>query len=559
MPHFAIEQAVHFWKNSFGTGIAQFTNRNFVSPDTNFEPCFDNAVGDANHYCAPSDFDSPGPQNTKPELVGLSPSLSEYLIRATEGTDVAEADISSLSIFSQNIFSPVFGPWVFSVNDRTFKAANTHLIPQAISYSAGLINFFFRGQIDAQRDSDDTLILKNLGNEALDGAFQLYYDNADGTRVLLPSLKWVGRIDRDSSSDTGLRITIPDGAKKFILVFIGTLGDEKDAVIGAIVSLPRCGDGEIDVGEQCDDNNMIDEDGCTNQCLVEPFCSRPYIRILKAICGPGVTPFSILGEACGPVSTATSSNLYVWDAGHSSPSSTSTSCSDWTPVSYTDGIVFTLHTCERRDNDPRYTTWTTTGEVQVGQSVPEHRRPVAGGSLLRILHYDRIFLENLDYVSTVCPLEGPQELPISGTYSANFFPGPDTNGDGVPSQLGSVQGGSTLGRFTNSYVAEFLPPLPSPVSCPANTLEFPLHYLEGAATFESSGEQLFFASPADGVTCTDPITGNFTFQGTVIYKGGTGQFTDASGMITIRGSGHSAADFSGSGQYSFNGLVRIPK
>ena len=33
----------------------------------------------------------------------------------------------------------------------------------------------------------------------------------------------------------------------------------------------RCGDGSRDVGEECDDGGVIDADGCSAKCSVEPF------------------------------------------------------------------------------------------------------------------------------------------------------------------------------------------------------------------------------------------------------------------------------------------------
>ena len=35
---------------------------------------------------------------------------------------------------------------------------------------------------------------------------------------------------------------------------------------------PRCGDGNLDPGEECDDGNNLDGDGCSSQCTIEPYC-----------------------------------------------------------------------------------------------------------------------------------------------------------------------------------------------------------------------------------------------------------------------------------------------
>ena len=39
---------------------------------------------------------------------------------------------------------------------------------------------------------------------------------------------------------------------------------------------PYCGDGFLDVGEECDDGNLINGDGCDNNCTVEyhDFCEQ---------------------------------------------------------------------------------------------------------------------------------------------------------------------------------------------------------------------------------------------------------------------------------------------
>lgn len=43
------------------------------------------------------------------------------------------------------------------------------------------------------------------------------------------------------------------------------------ATTGAMSSgaAPFCGDGSVDVGEQCDDNNMMNGDGCSSNCMIE--------------------------------------------------------------------------------------------------------------------------------------------------------------------------------------------------------------------------------------------------------------------------------------------------
>jgi len=60
--------------------------------------------------------------------------------------------------------------------------------------------------------------------------------------------------------------------------------DEPDALCRTDCTLPRCGDGIVDTGEECDDGNTDNFDGCTNACLLPQ-------------CGDGVVQPD-LGEEC---------------------------------------------------------------------------------------------------------------------------------------------------------------------------------------------------------------------------------------------------------------------
>ncbi|MBU3923395.1 MAG: hypothetical protein KJ592_00600 [Nanoarchaeota archaeon] len=46
-----------------------------------------------------------------------------------------------------------------------------------------------------------------------------------------------------------------------------------DCVDGECVDEPACGDSNLDLGEECDDGNLIDGDGCSANCLIEYECN----------------------------------------------------------------------------------------------------------------------------------------------------------------------------------------------------------------------------------------------------------------------------------------------
>ena len=48
-------------------------------------------------------------------------------------------------------------------------------------------------------------------------------------------------------------------------------------VLGGCASGAECGDGVVEPPEQCDDGNTVDDDGCTNACLL-PTCGDGIVQ-----------------------------------------------------------------------------------------------------------------------------------------------------------------------------------------------------------------------------------------------------------------------------------------
>jgi len=86
-------------------------------------------------------------------------------------------------------------PQIYALNQFNIERAHEFLIPRAVGYSAGLIDYFFRGRIDvthAHEEMDLNLQLpvyritvrnvSSTGNTFSDGAFELFYDDLYGIR-----------------------------------------------------------------------------------------------------------------------------------------------------------------------------------------------------------------------------------------------------------------------------------------------------------------------------------------------------------------------------------------
>ncbi|MEW6068540.1 MAG: hypothetical protein AB1610_09670 [Nitrospirota bacterium] len=113
------------------------------------------------------------------------------------------------------------------------------LIPRAVGYSAGLLDYFFRGDIDIIRDDESCsgYMIVNNTDEDMSGTFEIWYDDENEERKSI----WSKALTiQKRSKSTHFDFTPAFDAKefcKYILVFRGQMGQENDAVIGKIINL----------------------------------------------------------------------------------------------------------------------------------------------------------------------------------------------------------------------------------------------------------------------------------------------------------------------------------
>src|SRR6266851_9394821 len=187
--------ARNLWHTPGGKGIADFTNRNFVSAGTNFDkpglfasPVLDEGnktERDIQQLCADAN-----PPCRNANLTGTITFYGNPVDdRYSGGPPVNNPFASSLSIFDRDL-TKAGQSRIFTLNRFNFSAAHSFLIPRAVGYSAGLINYFFRGKIDFVADPNPAnpggFLIKNLGPEPMKGKFALYYDDRNGERHPVP-------------------------------------------------------------------------------------------------------------------------------------------------------------------------------------------------------------------------------------------------------------------------------------------------------------------------------------------------------------------------------------
>jgi hypothetical protein len=149
-------------------GIAAFTSTNFTSAGKDFEA--DISMINGLSFKPASGLAFPKPSGTWNDVnitdlypasqAGVATAIANNLcagnasnckMRFMGTVDAPAARTSSASIFSQELLRPAntySGKGVFQQNYFTFNDAATKLIPKAVEYSAGLINYFFRGEME---------------------------------------------------------------------------------------------------------------------------------------------------------------------------------------------------------------------------------------------------------------------------------------------------------------------------------------------------------------------------------------------------------------------------
>jgi hypothetical protein len=221
-----------YWTNPSHTGIADYTNRNFVSQGTNFLLKDGAAVSDS-RYFLPVPSATPIQVRTiwelfaekqlfpSPETQARCPNVGfgcEVLFFGTSGLpDNPRA--SSLSMFDQDLRitgktvayrNPDTGFFyqvdrLFALNEFNFDAALKLLLPRATASSTGMINYFFRGSLEldlpggvTRGASAVTVNVKNntLWVDAVGGpAAESVATGTDGTLVAIVKFKLSGFTD----------------------------------------------------------------------------------------------------------------------------------------------------------------------------------------------------------------------------------------------------------------------------------------------------------------------------------------------------------------------------
>ncbi len=141
-----------FWDTEDGRGVAEFSNRSFVTVRTNF-------TGTPNDVQPAPGFPSPnagGARLFKEDVQTLMPGTTLTGVMTFIGTPWSDSytgaggyntRTSTYSLFASDL-GRRGSPVEYSLNTFNYENAQQILIPRAVGYSAGLLNHFFRGTLE---------------------------------------------------------------------------------------------------------------------------------------------------------------------------------------------------------------------------------------------------------------------------------------------------------------------------------------------------------------------------------------------------------------------------
>jgi hypothetical protein len=228
-------------------GLAEFSNGNFLSEDSLYGESV--TTSDATHYYKyPSLITGTNFNLTKTNFLTAAHEVLMnnqvnaariYLTKTGEGVNVQHH--ATLSYMGYRFFGvtdrlPVYGVSIY--DDEVLKDCHSIIIPKAVSYSAGALNYFFRGKIAVRlrwnKDNSNYILdVTNSSSQPLNGgAFELFSETDTGTRA---PVSWItnawagGGTLAAGATKTGFEFQAASGnIVSYSVVYRGTIGNNGD-------------------------------------------------------------------------------------------------------------------------------------------------------------------------------------------------------------------------------------------------------------------------------------------------------------------------------------------
>jgi hypothetical protein len=233
-------------------GLAEFSNGNFLGQDALYAEFF--KTNDIHYFPYPSLYTSttfPALNRRLTNALATSALKSGTLVKrfriSKTGDGIAVTNHSVLKYASSKIPEKLAS--IQGINSLTtiddpqvLQEYHSILIPKAIEYSAGILDYFFRGTVDVSLSSDPfgrflSLVITNTSSQDLtNGAFQLFYDDTNAVRTELTGTNFVSNFSGALAAGATINATFVPvaSAMNYTLVYKGTIGYTNGAALDPV-------------------------------------------------------------------------------------------------------------------------------------------------------------------------------------------------------------------------------------------------------------------------------------------------------------------------------------
>lgn len=205
-------------------GLAEYSNKSFLSEDTIFIDAF--------LYPREDDLGPPDPRSDRKYFPKIPDDKSNFFL-VTERTFMER--LLSFSWFGRN----------YALDPRVYNGYAEKLLPRAVGYSAGLIDYFFRGRIDViawasaqQSNAPITQVRvclktdEDAGKGKIVGILQLLSSGHESFSVSQPKDLDLTREPQELVFEFSQDPILPGASNLFLMVvYKGRLGSEEEAVM----------------------------------------------------------------------------------------------------------------------------------------------------------------------------------------------------------------------------------------------------------------------------------------------------------------------------------------
>ena len=217
-------------------GLSEFTNVNFFSNDTIFKKFPYPDWSSVSEEIEVSELPDPRDPTVK--------ANRKYFIKDKHGaTGYRLSTVPYLVKYFDENFNELELKLPPVLDDFVYGDYAEKLIPRAVGFSTGLINYFFRGEIDVKKVEEGFEITNTSKEIMKDGHFELYYDKKDAkeeTGLIRKNIAIISgtEVPEDNPINPGgsqtIMFTEPDDAKSYMVVYRGGLGNETNSVVGKV-------------------------------------------------------------------------------------------------------------------------------------------------------------------------------------------------------------------------------------------------------------------------------------------------------------------------------------